>query len=99
MSEGNVYFIVSPVPRALKIGFTRGNPNKRLKQLQTGSPTELVLLGWYPGSLQEEQQLHREMQHLRVSGEWFRLDPTANEILRGPFICMKINNHLTGHAA
>jgi hypothetical protein len=95
--SGNVYFIATEQPFAIKIGYTAGHPAKRLRALQTGSPVPLHLLGWYPGSQQDERELHQQMAPFHISGEWFRMGDGVNDILRGPFLCMQINNRLTGH--
>lgn len=44
---GYVYFITDLFN--IKIGYTKNNPNKRLKQLNTGSPNQLYLLGYIKG--------------------------------------------------
>lgn len=95
--DGWIYFIRCDEPLSIKIGYTSKDPRKRLKQLQTGCPATLVLLGWYPGSLRQEQELHMQMAKFRLSGEWFRLDEAANDILRLPVQYMQINNTLTGY--
>jgi hypothetical protein len=97
--DGNVYFIACSEPPSIKVGFTKNHPVSRLRQLQTGCPTRLDLLGWYPASILEEWELHAELAHLRLTGEWFRMDESMNDILRAPFELMHINNRLTGYDA
>lgn len=97
--SGNIYFIACNEPRSLKIGFTSGHPQKRLKQLQTGCPVQLVLIGWYPGERSDEAYLHEQLQDYRLSGEWFRLCEGINNALIEPFRAMHINNILCGHEA
>jgi hypothetical protein len=94
--DGWIYIIGCAEPLSYKVGFTTKDPRKRVKQLQTGCPVPLKLLGWYPGSLRQERELHEQLAEFRLTGEWFRLDERASEILRGPFTCMFINNALTG---
>lgn len=96
--KGAVYIIACPEPKSIKVGYTARNPLHRLAQLQTGCPSKLVMVGWYPGSRDDEKALHREMKHARITGEWFRLDETVSDALRGPITLIKINNSLTGHA-
>jgi hypothetical protein len=69
-----IYFIEATGAGLLKIGFTDGDPEQRLKQLQTGCPHPLRLVATAAGSQKAEAELHRQFAHLRASGEWFRLD-------------------------
>lgn len=63
----------------VKIGYTGGDPKKRLANLQTGVPMELALLHTWPGD--HEGGLHRRFAQYRKRGEWFDLtslgDPVA----------------------
>lgn len=58
----------------VKIGFTQGNPRARLRQLQTGSPFDLQLYGYFEGTTDLERVLHKAFQPVREQGEWFRTD-------------------------
>ncbi len=69
--EGCVYYILSGETGRIKIGYTNGDPNKRLKTLQTGSPTKLSIIAWHPGTIGTEQRLHEQFDADRVHGEWF----------------------------
>jgi hypothetical protein len=71
--SGSIYFIGCTETKRLKIGFTAGDPYKRLRTLQTGSPTRLVLLETYHGTIQDEQDLHRKFATERLHGEWFEM--------------------------
>ena len=61
-----------------KIGYS-GNPEERLKTLQTGNPETLHL--HYQFEIDEEiaekyeRFIHREYNHKRVKGEWFNMTP------------------------
>jgi hypothetical protein len=59
----------------VKIGYTARNPHRRLKQLQTGSSRRLYLLAAMPGTMADERALHERFASLRVSGEWFAIEP------------------------
>lgn len=96
--NGSIYVIGCPEPMAIKVGFTTKSPLARLKQLQTGNPQRLILLGWYPGNVQQEREIHAQLAEFRLSGEWFRVDPAASEALRVPIACVQINNALTGYS-
>lgn len=95
--EGWIYLIACRDPLSVKIGFTTKDPRARLKQLQTGSPTTLVLMGWYPGTENDERDLHSKLSAFRLTGEWFRVDERSNELLRAPCTAAQINNALCGY--
>ena len=63
----------------VKIGFS-GNPEKRLKQLQTGHPRTLELFHKEevnPALVKPlERVIHRTLAHKRRNGEWFALTPS-----------------------
>lgn len=61
------YFIQDPRGR-IKIGIAE-NPRQRLRQLQTGNPEKLVLLGCIEDD--HEKDLHHKFRKYRVGGEWF----------------------------
>lgn len=73
--EGCVYFIRSEKTHAIKIGFTAGQADKRLKSLQTAHPYKLQLLATIPGNLEFEKSLHDRFSSHRLKGEWFRPHP------------------------
>jgi hypothetical protein len=58
----------------VKIGFTRSSPHARLATLQTGSPSPLKLLDYFPGTLDDERRLHEAFKPLHIHLEWFRLE-------------------------
>jgi len=64
-----------------KIGWTKRDPNKRLKELKTGNSQELQLVNvfeskWGP---RIESNLHRHFNQFRCEGEWFKLEPEQVE--------------------
>ena len=69
-----IYFITNK--ENIKIGFTSVNPQKRLKQLNTGSDKQLYLLGYQFGSMDDEKELHARFQKFRIrdNAEWFYPD-------------------------
>lgn len=69
--DGFIYYVMSPETGRMKIGFTRGHPAKRLKALQTGSPTKLGVVAYHPGDEETERRLHAEFKADRLHGEWF----------------------------
>ncbi|MFJ7242371.1 GIY-YIG nuclease family protein [Streptomyces olivaceus] len=61
----------------VKIGYTGGDPRRRLKELQTGQPMQLTLLWSCPGDY--EADLHARFAAFRHRGEWFHIpqDPVG----------------------
>ena len=67
-----IYLIKNSEESYYKIGVGK-NPKQRLKQLQTGSPAELVLIETFSTehAYKIEKILHRRYSHLKKDGEWF----------------------------
>lgn len=59
----------------IKIGVAK-NIGVRKRNLQTGNPLELVLLGWIEAddTFQLERHLHKRFDAARVRGEWFAIE-------------------------
>ncbi len=72
--EGFVYFIQNKRTKHIKIGKCLNEPRWRVKELQTGSVDQLILLGVTPGA-SRERELHRRFADQRHSGEWFKPSP------------------------
>lgn len=75
---GNVYLLNAWGTDRYKIGFTKSDVKKRIKQLQTGCPDELILVKVYESEEYKsvESWMHRKHHAKRVEGEWFELTPT-----------------------
>jgi len=71
--KGYVYFIQGMCGGAIKVGYS-ANPEKRLRELQTGYPDTLKILLMIPGNESTEHTLHRQFEASRLKGEWFRPD-------------------------
>ena len=60
-----------------KIGFTRKDPKKlkRLKQLQTGNDSDLIVVDQYESefAIMIETSMHNMYRHKNKRGEWFYL--------------------------
>ena len=67
-----VYAIRNKTTRRIKLGISQ-NPERRLKELQTGNDCELELVAFRKAEnrFKDEKALHRENALLRVRGEWF----------------------------
>lgn len=72
--QQRVYFIQSGDCGPIKIGIAE-DAKTRMRQMQTGCPDPLRLLGTLPGGAGREAALHRHLSAHRVRGEWF--SPTA----------------------
>lgn len=68
---GFIYFMLSPIMEQVKIGFAK-NPEQRLRELQVGSADQLELILCHTGTINDEQELHRQFAAHRTNGEWFR---------------------------
>lgn len=81
--KGRVYFIEADGAGRVKIGFTKGNVQERLRQIQTGSPFPLRVVAVVDGSLQRESNLHARFRHLRVAPnvEWFHFGQEIRDFL------------------
>lgn len=65
-----VYLIADYQRTVCKIGYSE-NPIKRLAQLQTSSPSPLVLLNTLVGDRKLEKRLHEIFWEYKIKGEWF----------------------------
>lgn len=65
-----VYFIQDGRKGAVKIGMTV-DPEKRLRDLQTGNPRTLRIRHVIPGDRSTEKALHARFEPARIRGEWF----------------------------
>lgn len=72
--EGLTYMFQGQESGRIKIGFTEGAVQDRLKAVQTGCWERLEIVGWIEGDV--EGALHRKFRALRTAGgtEWFTVD-------------------------
>ena len=74
--ETYLYVIAGEYEGPVKIGYSV-NPEKRVRQLQTGAAYKLSV--YYQQNVNErearkiERNIHRTLGHLRSHGEWFNL--------------------------
>lgn len=73
MKKDNLYIIQSNNNGLIKIGRSK-NPQKRLKQLQTGNPNKLKLIYTFEGEGWREKIIHERLSYYRLEGEWFDYD-------------------------
>ena len=73
-------YVIGPANGNIKIGYSE-DPESRLGQLQTGNDQTLILhytAEADPAKVQVlEKIIHRQLRHLKIRGEWFKL--TAEE--------------------
>lgn len=76
-----VYFIADDEQQdyeflRVKIGLSK-DIHGRVRQLQTGSPYKLRLMGWIDddNDISLERSLHNKYSHRRTHNEWFTLEP------------------------
>lgn len=92
-----IYFIQSGAKKFIKIGYTK-NIDRRIKELQTGNPEKLILLGTLPGGFEFEKGLHDLYKYYRIrpDSEWFRiygkLKPLVQLLKNDINICSSITN-------
>ena len=68
--KDSLYFIQSALTGMIKIGRSR-DPQKRLKQLQTGNPNKLKLIAYFERMGWREKALHEQLSKWSLEGEWF----------------------------
>ena len=88
-----IYLLQSEVNGLYKIGISK-DPNKRVKELQTGSGEIIYLLHEYPSKYARkiEGAFHSSYSHVQKKGEWFDLDIFA--VLDFLDICEKIEKNI-----
>ena len=92
MKSGIVYLICDAEKELYKIGVTTGSIEKRMKKLQTGNGTELLLVNYYECEypFKIEKMMHNHFGNRKVLGEWF--DLSDEEALSFVKICEDKNN-------
>jgi hypothetical protein len=81
-----LYVIAADPSGPVKLGLS-GNPEKRVRQLQTGSALPLVLFHVEEVETSKvkiaERALHRLLGHKRMTGEWFNMsvDQAITEVV------------------
>lgn len=83
-AQGFVYFaaVGDPQPIWVKIGWSKSDPAKRIKSLQTGCPMPIRLLGFVISAPGLEADLHNVLADYRAEGEWFEYTDRVEQIVR-----------------
>ncbi len=92
---GYVYLMTNG--KEYKIGLTGSEPEKRMKQLQTGNSSKIELVGYVVCKDMEklESNLHREFSFKRQTGEWFALDDNDLHAIFERFKTESINDDMS----
>lgn len=71
-----VYLINEEGTENYKIGVTKKDINKRIKELQTGNGSRLILSSYFVSDkpYKLESMLHRKYEDRKAEGEWFYFD-------------------------
>lgn len=74
----NVYLVCAEIgeEKMYKIGYTRRDVEKRVKELKTGNAADFYIVDSFQSKwgTKIEASLHRMFQQKKVNGEWFDLD-------------------------
>jgi hypothetical protein len=91
----DIIYLINADDDQFKIGITTEKGLKtRIKNLQTGSSTELRLITTYKTKYASiiEKTLHRQYQFKKIIGEWFQLTP--QEVFTFIETCSIIENNI-----
>ena len=83
--NGNIVF---------KIGHTKRNINKRIKELKTGNASDFSIINTYESkwATKIESSLHKYYSIKKINGEWFNLDEKDINLFKS--VCESINYNL-----
>ena len=76
-----IYVILDEQDNTVKIGFSI-NPRERLAHLQIGNGRRLQLIQTFVGDAVTEFDIHSEIYHYNVSGEWFQYNDYVKSVLQ-----------------
>lgn len=89
---GTVYLLCDPSTNLFKIGMTRSNVGKRIKELQTGNSCEIHMVKKFDTEIPSfiETSLHKHFLSKHSLNEWYELD--VDDITNFEEICSKYQN-------
>jgi hypothetical protein len=95
MKVRQVYFIQARMFGHVKIGMS-DDATKRIRDLQVGSPDELVIRGVFQTTDPEafERMFHDRFAHLHIRGEWFRNAPELEAVMQNAFSVEDVRDRL-----
>lgn len=75
---GSIYVVHARGTNQIKIGFTRGNVEARVRCWSTGRPEKCEVVDVRPGSLEQEKKMHSSFAPFRAGNgggrEWYVLN-------------------------
>ena len=90
-----VYLISSETngEKTYKIGVTKRNIEKRIKEFKTGNSSDLHIVETFKSkwAFKIESNLHRLFHNKHKTGEWFFLEP--NDIMEFQNLCLKYHEN------
>jgi Meiotically up-regulated gene 113 len=81
MGEALIYFVQAVDGGPIKIGIAV-DVDRRLRQLQTGSPVRLRVTRTMTGGAEKEVALHQRFKSNQLWGEWFAATPELARLAR-----------------
>ena len=78
--RSNLYAIIDLSNNLVKFGKAI-YPKARLKCLKTGNGNKLVLAGFCPEDKLSEKEVHKKLDSIRVSGEWFKMNEQSQRVI------------------
>lgn len=91
-----IYFIGIKGSSEVKIGYTKNSPQKRLSNLQVGSPHSLHLIRTISvlDPIEAERVIHQDLKQYRKKGEWFDLPEGYLEGYIDLFLECRLNDYI-----
>ncbi len=93
----HVYLICAQIGdnKLYKIGHTKRNIKKRIKELKTGNAADFTIIDFFTSKwgIKIEFILHNQFKSKKINGEWFNLD--LNDIKNFKSQCELIDKNLT----
>ena len=92
---GYIYAMVSG--DKCKIGWS-SNPRARVSKVRSDTPADVRLVGYIPGTIEDECAIHTDLLEWRAFGEWFRLEGAVVEFVesvrgKGDALAQKTSPH------
>lgn len=89
MKEKEIYFIYDG--KYVKMGMSE-NPRKRLKELQTGNPNQMILLHSFIGNDECYEAIQEEFKEYNYRSEWYCFDGELKKFIDSRFIPKTIDS-------
>lgn len=70
-AKAGIVYVATDMEGRVKIGFTSGPLERRMRQLSSAVGYHMFCLAGFPGTRKEEGLLHERFARWRLQGEWF----------------------------